>query len=81
MGAQTPLVAQSLPAADALARTTAIGLEVLRHIAAGTRPTEEWVQLALTELKGYEQPLGLLRVAIVPEVRALVAVFLGVIGD
>jgi hexosaminidase len=80
LGTSTPLVAQSIPAAEALERTTLIGLEVLRHIAAGTRPTNEWVNLVLVELKGYEQPLGLLRVAIVPDVRALVSIFLGTIG-
>ncbi|MGQ0766900.1 MAG: beta-N-acetylhexosaminidase [Gemmatimonadota bacterium] len=76
LAASSPLVAQALPAANALERTTLLGLEALRHLAAGTQPPAEWVQLALAELKGYEQPQGLLRVAIVAEITSLVATWM-----
>lgn len=72
-GAQyTPLVADAVPAAEALSRLAAIGLEALGFIGEGSGAPVGWAEPLLDELKRYEEPQALLRVMIVQPVRRLV---------
>lgn len=72
-GAQrTPLVADAVPAAEALSRVAAIGLEALGHAGNGSGAPVGWAEPLLEELKRYEEPQALLRVMIVQPVRRLV---------
>lgn len=72
--ALTPLAAEAVPAGRALARTAAIGLEALEHLAGNAAPPPGWSELRLAELSRYEGPQNLLRVTIVQPVRRLVGV-------
>ncbi|MCC6316805.1 MAG: family 20 glycosylhydrolase [Gemmatimonadaceae bacterium] len=72
-------IGDAVPVTRALERTSAIGLEALRHARAGTRPDSVWIANANADLKLYDAPQGLLRVVIVPDVRKLVALFQGVV--
>lgn len=70
---QSPVLAQALPVARALARTAALGTEAMDFLAAGRQPPAEWTAAATDDLKRFDAPLGGLRVAIVPDVRKLVS--------
>lgn len=80
LGSATPLVAQSVPASAALARTSEIGLRAIEYLSRGERPPAEWLQMSMVELKGYEGPLGLLRVSIVAEIVKLLVILGGVVS-
>ncbi|HSA54531.1 MAG TPA: family 20 glycosylhydrolase [Gemmatimonadaceae bacterium] len=72
-GAQhSPLVADAVPAAEALSRVAAIGLEALEYAGNGSGAPVGWAEPLLDELKRYEEPQALLRVMIVQPVRRLV---------
>jgi hexosaminidase len=73
LGARSPTLAQGVPAARALARSAVIGTEAIGFIAAGRVAPATWASAAAEELKRYDAPQGLLRVAIVGEVRKLLA--------
>lgn len=77
-GPPSPLVADAVPASAALARVAAVGLEALDHLVAESPPPSGWGESRLAELRRYEEPLNLLRVAIVQPVRRLVGVAAGV---
>ena len=74
LGARSPTLAQGVPAARALARTAVIGTEALGFIAAGRRAPADWARQAAEELKRYDAPIEALRVAIVGDVRKLLAI-------
>lgn len=76
---QAPEFAQALPATFALQRTSVIGLDALHYVRSGTRPDSAWLLTASADLRRFETPQGLLRVAIVPEVKKLVALLQGVV--
>jgi hexosaminidase len=80
LGSATPLVAQSVPASAALARTSEIGIRAIEYLSRGERPPAEWLQMSMVELKGYEGPLGLLRVSIVAEIVKLLVILGGVMS-
>ncbi len=80
LGTGTPLIAQSTPASDALARTSEIGLQAIGYLSRGERPPSEWLQMSMIELKGYEGPQGLLRVSIVSEIVKLLVILGGVVS-
>lgn len=65
-----PLVREALPAARALARVGAIGLEGLNQAPGAGSP--EWRRGRLAELDSLFRPQGLLRVSVIPAVRRLV---------
>lgn len=69
--ASAPLVKDAMPAAAALVRLGAIGLEALDHLERGSAPPE-WVVTRSSELDSLAKPQGLLRVSIIPALRALV---------
>jgi hexosaminidase len=73
LGSQSPTLAQGVPVARALARTAVIGTEAIGFIAAGRRAPAEWAAASAEELRRYETPPGLLRVAILSDVRKLLA--------
>lgn len=73
LGARSPTLAEALPAARALARAAVIGTESVGFITSGQSAPAEWARLSGEELKRYEGSLGLLRVAIIPDVRKLLA--------
>lgn len=73
LASQSPALAQALPAARALARTSVIGTEAIGFLSAGRQPPAAWTAAAFEELNRYEAPQGTLRVAIVGEVRKLLA--------
>ena len=75
----TPAVGDAVPAAQALERSSAIGLEALQYVRSGSRPDSSWLGLAVADLRRFEGPQGLLRVAVVPEIRKLVALLQGVV--
>ncbi len=79
MSQQSPTVGEAVPAAVALDRTSAIGLEAMQHVRSGTRPDSLWFAQAAADLRRYEQPQHLLRVSVVPEIRKLVALLQGVV--
>lgn len=70
---QTPLVADAVPAADALARTAVMGREALGFLMSGTRSPTGWSEGRLDELRRYEEPQNMLRVMIVQAVRRMVS--------
>jgi hypothetical protein len=45
----------------------------------GTKPDSTWLASASADLKRFDQPQGLLRVSVVPEIRKLVALLQGVV--
>ncbi|HPV77631.1 MAG TPA: family 20 glycosylhydrolase, partial [Gemmatimonadaceae bacterium] len=73
LGARSPTMAQGVAAARALARSAVIGTEAIGFLAAGRQAPAAWAAAAAAELKRYDAPQGLLRVAIVGEVRKLLA--------
>ncbi|MBK8247690.1 MAG: family 20 glycosylhydrolase [Gemmatimonadetes bacterium] len=75
----TPAIGEAVPVAVALERTSAIGLEAMGFVRSGTKPDSAWLANATADLKRFDQPQGLLRVSVVPEVRKLVALLQGVI--
>ena len=56
-----------------VARAAVIGTAAIGFIAAGRRAPAEWAAASAEELKRYETPPGLLRVAILSDVRKLLA--------
>ena len=70
----SPFIAEGLPAAEALARASTIGIEALGYVGTGQRSPQGWGDLLLMELADLEQPRNLLRVQIVPPIRRLVNV-------
>ncbi|MBL8959372.1 MAG: family 20 glycosylhydrolase [Gemmatimonadetes bacterium] len=75
----TPAIGEAVPVAEALERTSTIGLEAMAFVRNGTRPDSAWLANATADLKRYEQPQGLLRVSVVPEIRKLVGLLQGVV--
>ncbi|MFN8573717.1 MAG: family 20 glycosylhydrolase [Gemmatimonadaceae bacterium] len=67
-----PFIGELVPAADALDRVSAIGLEALEYVGTGMRAPQGWADPLLLELNDLEQPQMLLRLAVVPAVRRLV---------
>jgi len=70
---RSPTLADAAPVARALARTAVIGTEALGFLTSRRQPPASWVAASNEELQRYEAPQGLLRVAIVGEVRKLLA--------
>ena len=79
LAGETPAIGAAMPAAAALQRTSTIGLEAMQFVRSGTRPDSTWLTGAAADLKRYDGPQGLLRVAVVPEVRKLLALLQGAI--
>jgi hexosaminidase len=73
LAAHSPTLAEALPVARALARSAVIGTEAIGFISAGRTAPADWARAAAEELRRYDAPQGTLRVAIVPEVRKLLA--------
>ena len=71
LGTEAPLARDALPAARALGRLGAIGAEALAQLDRGPAPPE-WARARLVALDSLERPQGLLRLSVVPAVRALV---------
>jgi hexosaminidase len=69
----SPFIAEGLPAAEALARASTIGLEALGYIGTGQRSPQGWGDSLLMELTDLEQPHNLLRIQIVGPIRRLVS--------
>jgi hypothetical protein len=59
--------------ARALARSAVIGTEAVGFVTAGRTAPADWARAAAEELRRYEAPQGTMRVAIVPDVRKLLA--------
>ena len=79
MAVETPAIGEAVPAAIALERTSAIGLEAMQFVRSGAKPDSVWLSLAAADLRRFDAPQGLLRVSVVPEVRKLVALLQGVV--
>ena len=79
MAAETPAIGQAVPVADALDRTSVIGLEAIDFVRRGAKPDSTWLANAAADLKRFDAPQGLLRVSVVPEVRKLLALLQGVV--
>lgn len=73
LGERSPTLAEARPAARALARAAVIGTESIGFITAGRTAPADWARMSAEELRRYEGALGLLRVAIIPDVRKLLA--------
>lgn len=73
LGEQSPILQQTVPAADALARVSAIGLEAIGYLASNSPPPADWGAPRTAELRTLEGPFGSLRIAIAPEIAKLVA--------
>jgi len=71
LGAIAPLARDAAPAARALGRLGAIGIEALARVGRPPAPPE-WTRARLAALDSLELPQGLLRLTVVPAVRALV---------
>ncbi len=71
LGAMAPLARDAAPAARALGRLGAIGIEALAKVGHAPAPPE-WTRATLAALDSLERPQGLLRLTVVPAVRALV---------
>jgi hexosaminidase len=71
LAAETPAIGEALPVVTALERTSVLGLEALRLLRTNTQASSDWIDLAAGEFRRYEGPQGLLRVAILPEIRKL----------
>ena len=68
----TPLAADALPAAQALAELGAAGLEALAYLGGSVAPPEGWRERLAPLLDRSERPLGLLRLPFAPALRRLV---------
>ena len=68
---RSPLVQGAIPAADALARVSAIGLEALEARRSGVPLAKSWIDAAMVTLKAADQPQGVLHLVVVPAVRQL----------
>ncbi len=79
MAAATPAIGEAVPVTEALDRTSAIGLEAIQYVRSGVKPDSAWLAAATADLKRYEQPQGLLRVSVVPEIQKIVALLRGVV--
>jgi hexosaminidase len=71
LAAETPAIGEALPVVTALERTSILGLEALRLVRENTQASGDWVDAAAAEFRRYEGPQGLLRVAVLPEIRKL----------
>lgn len=80
LAAGSPALAEALPVSRALSRAATLGLEALAHLREATTPAAEWVRVAQDDLKRFDAPQGTMRVAIVGEVRKLVAIVAGSSG-
>lgn len=67
-----PSLVDAIPAADALARVSAIALEAMSYIDSPTRPPQGWAEPLLVELTRLEEPQNILRVLVIQPVRRLV---------
>ena len=74
LGARSPVLAEAVPVADALARVSAVALEALGILAAAEGPAPGWGEARAAELQTYVAPRGNLRVAVTADVAKLVAV-------
>jgi len=68
---RSPLAQGAIPAADALAKVSAIGLEALEARRSGTPFAKSWTDSAMVTLKTADQPQGVLHLVVVPAVRQL----------
>ncbi|MEO7103141.1 MAG: family 20 glycosylhydrolase [Gemmatimonadaceae bacterium] len=68
---RSPLVQGAIPAADALARVSAIGLEALESRRSGIPLAKSWTDSAIVTLKVADQPQGVLHLVVVPAVLQL----------
>lgn len=73
LAARSPVLAEAIPVARALARSAVIGTEAVGFVTAGRTAPADWARAAAEELRRYEAPQGTMRVAIVPDVRKLLA--------
>ncbi|MFI5208747.1 MAG: family 20 glycosylhydrolase, partial [Gemmatimonadales bacterium] len=71
-GVTSPAMAQAMPAAAAMDSVAELGLEAARFLASGQRAGADWTEAALTSVRRWEGPQGLLRVTAAPAVRLLV---------
>ena len=71
LGLEAPLARDALPAALALGRLGVIGTDALAQLDRGPTPPD-WARARLAALDSLERPQGLLRLSVVPAVRALV---------
>lgn len=73
LASETPAIGEALPVLQALERVSGLGLEALGYIRTGATPDSAWLAVAAVDFKRYEGPQQLLRVAVLPEIRKLVA--------
>jgi hexosaminidase len=69
---ETPAIGEALPVVAALERTSVIGLEALSFLQSGTPASAAWLDSATVDLRRFDPPQRLLRVAILSEIRKLV---------
>ena len=69
---ETPAIGEALPVVTALERTSVIGLEALSFLRSRTPASAAWLDSATVDLRRFDPPQRLLRVAILPEIRKLV---------
>ena len=69
---ETPAIGEALPVVTALERTSVIGLEALSFLRSKTPASAAWLDSATVDLRRFDPPQRLLRVAILPEIRKLV---------
>lgn len=72
MRARAPLLTDADSAAAALAAAGAIGADALRYLAGGQPPAGTWTSDRLAQLDSLAAPRGLMRLAIIPQLRRLV---------
>lgn len=70
--ARAPLLTDADSAAAALATAGAIGADALRHLSSGQPPEGTWTSGRLAQLDSLAAPRGLMRLAIIPQLRRLV---------
>ena len=70
--ARAPLLTDADSAAAALATAGAIGADALRHLVGGEAPAGTWTSGRLAQLDSLAAPRGLMRLAIIPQLRRLV---------
>lgn len=74
LGERSPVLAEAVPAADALARVSAIAIEALGIIAGRSEPPPGWRESRAAELRRLDEVRGNLRVAVTADVAKLLAV-------
>lgn len=70
--AHAPLLTDADSAAAALATAGAIGADALRYLGGGQAPAGTWTSGRLAQLDSLAAPRGLMRLAIIPQLRRLV---------